>query len=227
MREFFKRHKSIVYAILVLFFVSFPQWLSAVWALFFSEPFFQWIQSKGLKIPSFSLLWITWPIGLVLLSIIAWNTIKQKREIQQKAAISESTPISKLVGPLPEEIKSEPTIRPDKKIIVDVTPAYLLDFYRNHLSVQADQLAKVYLGKWMKITGQFDDVSKCNDSYFKVSLGRPFTLIGGQPVHAFFKKEWADSLSVLPRGKNITLLGKIRKVEPLGVCLDDCELIDS
>src|SRR6266446_329826 len=77
------QRRSIVYTIIAFVFISLPQWVQAVWGLFSNEPLIPWLRSKGVAMPSFSLLWITWPIGLLLLALILWNIVKQNRKHQE------------------------------------------------------------------------------------------------------------------------------------------------
>ena len=83
MSEERKGHK-LVWAIIVFIFATFPQWISGVWALFSSEPFFLWVQSKGVKMLPFSLSWVTWPIGLLLLGLIAWREFWPQKHLPAK-----------------------------------------------------------------------------------------------------------------------------------------------
>ena len=206
------RHKKIILSVLALAFASFPQWLSSVWSLFCSEPFFQWIKEKGIKTPSFSLLWITWPIGLILLGVIAWNSKNRKSKVQIQN---------------PEKIKGEPIIRPDGKIVVDITPAQLVGFFRDHMTNQAEKLVKVYIGKWIIVSGELEDVgTPVKDGYFQVDF-KESAVAQGYFLRMYFSKKWFDHLSVMQRGTKINIIGKIAIVESISISLDDCELINS
>src|ERR1035437_8927358 len=79
---FIKKH-PVWMSILSLVFIGLPQWFSAVWALFCSEPFFKWIHTKGITMIHpliFSWNWITMPIGFAFLIYIAWQSRKPKEE---------------------------------------------------------------------------------------------------------------------------------------------------
>jgi len=40
----------------------------------------------------------------------------------------------------------------------NVTPKYLVSFFEEHTSIQASQMAKPFIGKWMKISGRLNEV---------------------------------------------------------------------
>lgn len=65
------RKHPVKWSVAGFVFITFPQWLSGTWALFCSTPLFQWLQSKGIKMPTFSLSWITVPTGFLFMAYIA------------------------------------------------------------------------------------------------------------------------------------------------------------
>jgi tRNA_anti-like len=109
-----------------------------------------------------------------------------------------------------------------------VTPKELTDLYRQHMTFQADKLAHDYLGKWMVISGVIDDISQCRkDGYYKVQFKNSieaFTKEG--VVFMYFSNKWFDRLSVLKRGKKISVLGQIKSIEQIYISLDDCEIME-
>jgi len=82
-----KNERTLVWGIIIFVLADFPQWLASVWSLFCNKPLYQWLQDKGIAIPSFSLLWITWPIGLILLGILVRNSIKENKKPAEKPKI--------------------------------------------------------------------------------------------------------------------------------------------
>jgi len=75
-----KNKRRIFWAVVILVLSDFPQWLASVWSLFTAKPLYLWLQEKGITMPHFSLLWITWPTGLFLLGILVFNSIREGKE---------------------------------------------------------------------------------------------------------------------------------------------------
>ena len=174
-----------------------------------------------------------------LVGFIFW--IFQKREQPKPDSSNKIATASLQAGLLPRQtVKPEivnvelvlPTKPPDKKIenkndriMLDVTPKYLVSLYSEHVTLQANALAKAYLGKWLKISAEFDDVRKVMDGRLMVSFGKPFLILSGVSVYAFFSKQWDDHLRTIRRGKKITVLGRVSSIDRSTVHLDDCEIL--
>src|ERR1017187_4801392 len=69
--HFISDHPIIVGVLCVLF-ISLPQWAQSVWGLFSAEPIIPLIYAKVkiMKIPNFSITWVTNAIGLLMLLYI-------------------------------------------------------------------------------------------------------------------------------------------------------------
>jgi hypothetical protein len=111
---------------------------------------------------------------------------------------------------------------PEERTIVDVTPEYLAGFFDDHTSIQAQKLADAFIGKWLKVSGPLGNVGS-----FKYSSQVTFASTSNVMVYMLFRDRALveDTLSVLKRGDQITVLGKIDRIEPLDVQLDNCELV--
>ena len=109
--------------------------------------------------------------------------------------------------------------------IVDVTPQYLAGLFESYTSIQANSLAKPFIGKWMKVSGTLRNVGSFT-SFSQVTFE---SKLGDAVVFMLFRDEdyVANRLAVLKKGDRITVLGQIDRVEPSAVQLDDCELIDA
>ena len=79
-----KNERNIVRGIIILVLADIPQWLASVWSLFCNKPLYQWLQEKGIATPPFSLLWITWPAGLILLGILVRNSFKENNKSNEE-----------------------------------------------------------------------------------------------------------------------------------------------
>ena len=63
-------------------FIFLPQWAASVWALFSNEPLAIWLTRQHFPNFPFSPLWITGPIGTVLLIIILLSIRSDKRKAE-------------------------------------------------------------------------------------------------------------------------------------------------
>jgi hypothetical protein len=110
---------------------------------------------------------------------------------------------------------STPILR--DRIIVNVSPQFLIGFFEQHTTVQAKKLVEAYIGKWMRVSGPLGDVWP-NQVTFE------HRLFGSAVVFMYFSPEWTDRLSVLRRGDHLAVLGQIRNVNSMEVHLENCEL---
>jgi hypothetical protein len=102
----------------------------------------------------------------------------------------------------------------------EITPKYLSDLYDSHTSIQADALVKPLLGQWMRVSGSVLEVTK-------MAAGYPFVQIKNKDnVHLAlsFSEKWSGKLSVLAKGHDITVVGRISSTGNSTIRLEDCEL---
>ena len=85
--------------------------------------------------------------------------------------------------------------------------------------LQAERSIEPYLGKWVRYTGKIDNVYDFGIFFdkFPDSLAR---------VVAHLRKEWNEHLPILPRGKTVTVEGKLQSVSDLSVRLVECDFVD-
>ncbi len=57
------------------------------------------------------------------------------------------------------DISTMPSRDSANRVIVDVTPDYLMGLFDQHTSVQAQKLIEPYIGKWIRVSGRLHDVS--------------------------------------------------------------------
>ena len=75
------RRHPVQASVFSFLFMSFPPWAEAIWALFSSKPIVPTLWSKlfgDSVVPPFSALWITIPLGLLMLSLIFREARKTK-----------------------------------------------------------------------------------------------------------------------------------------------------
>lgn len=124
------------------------------------------------------------------------------------------------------------TLQATERIVVDVTPEYLVGLFKDYTSVQADKLAAPYLGKWIEISGPLGDVfprKPAGGGRYTLSVFFADRGIGFNKSYVFLQcdEAWLDRLTILPRGSNIKILGLIEKISRVEIRLGNCELVDS
>jgi hypothetical protein len=107
--------------------------------------------------------------------------------------------------------------RPEDRAFVYEDVLFLASLYKGRTSLQADTLAELYRGKWMKITGEVNDVSEDTLS-FDHHFPDPY-------IYVSFNKEWRPRFEVLKPGDIATVQGRIAEVSGSSVSFEDCELV--
>jgi hypothetical protein len=114
----------------------------------------------------------------------------------------------------------------EKRIFVgpDITPQFLFSLLSGHTEVQAERLLDIYVGKWIKLSGDVNHVGKFEYGSSTVMFSSQPSK--GVPVVAMeFSEAWTGRLSVLRLGNNINVIGRIKSVNAMRVKLEDCELV--
>jgi hypothetical protein len=114
------------------------------------------------------------------------------------------------------------------RIIVSVTPQWLMAQFTNRTDVQTQTLLSPYIGKWMRVSGNLGDVKKIkifDDKSFAQVTFRDVKYGSDYVFLQFSEPGFIDRLSVMQLGEAITVLGQIQSVNPLFVSLEECELL--
>ena len=179
------------------------------------QPVFEWLISGQGRLCIMLL-------GFILLFLAVFRKEQYEKVSHQSPAVGPSmappSPVPTVQAPAP------PTMNlADERIIVDVTPEYLMSFFAEHTSIQAQRLIEPYIGKWMRVSGPLGNVSNTQNFAQVVFEHRPqsFTVI----YMLFRQPDRNNRLSVLRRGTQLTVLGQIKEVTQLTLHLDNCELI--
>jgi hypothetical protein len=120
-------------------------------------------------------------------------------------------PYSDMAFPFPEMaglLKSD-------KVMARIGVSELMDFYKKHTTSQADNLASVYIGTWLQVSGPVVDVDV--KSGF-VALTNPIAV-------CYFPKEKHQEIAGLLKGTPVKILGKIGGVSTIAINLWECELL--
>jgi len=111
-----------------------------------------------------------------------------------------------------------------ERIISDVTPEYLVGLYKDKFAIEGDRAIAPYIGNWLLLFGQIDDVSGRTELFgtkvtFKRDLGGPF-------IHMYFDDLWIKRLSVLTPKQNILTLCQLNTAGSATAIFNHCELIN-
>jgi hypothetical protein len=128
------------------------------------------------------------------------------------------------VGPI---LSTPITPQPEGRIFVDIHPRYLINFCKEHTQIQADRWLETYIGKWMCLSDEVEEVTTQSVDEICVicavgwlnGMGEDYSLI-----MLFSRERWHERLSILRRGDRITVIGRIYLVTSSSFSLKDCEL---
>jgi hypothetical protein len=91
----------------------------------------------------------------------------------------------------------------EERIVVDVTPAYLIGLFKIHTDVQAQRLVEPYLGTWLTVSGPLGEVMNSTSDTAQVRFERgpsaPLDEISDyfQIFMYFDRQKWDERLAVL------------------------------
>lgn len=170
--------------------------------------------------------------GLVMI-LRAFGIISiDRRSVSPELAPREDTgpppaPIAYSESSAPKQTVSEahPREVPPQRVFIptDVTPQTLMGMFEGKTTVSARRLVQPYLGKWMKISGRFQNLGTLGSATYSVRLSTRFD-------HAylfyFSKESWEHQLELLQIGQQVALVGKVTKIDEWSIVLEDCELVE-
>lgn len=166
-------------------------------------------------------LW-TFAGGLIIAKQFwSWRPIEaSKARPYQRESPPAPMPASVHPG-IPTAVPEALMMRP-QKTIVNADPRYLVDLFAQHTDIQGDELVKTYIGKWMKVSGSFENVS-AHGSLFSVDIvNASYDRIS---LVLWFDAEWMERLSILRPKESIAVVGQINVVGRHRVVLRHCELV--
>lgn len=113
--------------------------------------------------------------------------------------------------------------QPEERTFVDSRPEDLTRVFEEHTEIQARTRVADAIGKWMKVSGPLGNVGDFTSFAQVTFMYRPSP---HPQIYMYFrKKKWFDRVSVLNRGNDITVVGRISEVKYGELHLDNCELI--
>lgn len=90
--------------------------------------------------------------------------------------------------------------------------------------IEAVRVYAVYVGKWIRVSGQIDDVIPAGNTGPIVARLQAPTTNAGTVYMTFDRTKWADRLGAMSRGDTLTASCRIELVQQNGMSLSDCEV---
>ncbi len=134
------------------------------------------------------------------------------------------TPENDLTPETKEGVKLPLAKKSDERIVVDVTLDYILGFFKEHTNTQAQKLIEIYIGKWIKISGEVSDVNEIQN-VVQVYLRKVSQNSIYQAFFLFEDQANKDRAKLLRREQKITVFGKVIKADPHTIYLENCEFV--
>lgn len=166
------------------------------------------------------------------LAALASPSVSNPAPASAPAAAPGLTPEHKLEAPqdsAPRRARRPPASASGRIFVADdVTPKSLADLFAGHTDVQGARLTEVFIDKWMCVEGRLQNVL----SHF----GDTTALFGTEQHGEFrldallrleFSGAQAERVHTIPVGGEMTVIGRIRKIERHAVWLADCELVEA
>jgi hypothetical protein len=117
--------------------------------------------------------------------------------------------------------KAQDEPKPEERTIVDVTPEYLMELYKDKLTFQADKLVLPYIGKWLKVSGEVRNISSPTAGVMTMAF---VSSDNTSTTFMDYDKPWFDILSTVRRGQKISALCQVLRARRFEVDLYHCEL---
>jgi tRNA_anti-like len=191
-------------------------------AVFLIAIYFHW-RSPGVQALCTSL-------GVVLfVGCLIWQYRLSFPKHEASSTVSTPTP-----SPAKANSSPNPVAAPEERVLLDVKPEYLLDFFTKYNNVQAQKLVETYIGKWMKISGEVSDVFPSETSGGTRLDRGPSVMMTKKAKKAsgdidvfcdFDDQRWKDRAAVLKRGDKITVFGQITRIDRF-FTLTKCEFVE-
>lgn len=118
----------------------------------------------------------------------------------------------------------------EQRVFIDVEPTFLIDLFKKYNALQAEEIVKPYIGKWMRFSGTVSNVTRNRDKPETVTMSilpDPYEISTAYVVNAEFSDQrWMVRSSVMQRGEKVTVIGQIQSVIEPGIMLNNAEIIE-
>lgn len=106
-------------------------------------------------------------------------------------------------------------------VYLDLPPDELMEIGKDETSLVADKLREPYLGKWIKVEGKVDNISRYPMGKFAVTIE-----IGDlSQVRFLFDERWGEYLETMGKNFYIVAQGKIDDIRSYELRIEESELV--
>jgi len=106
--------------------------------------------------------------------------------------------------------------------VITLTPKALTGVFKNRTTLQGEKLAETYTGKWMIVSGCVEDIEREGE---RIRVVFKLAELADPIITMRFEAKFVEPISALVKGDKITVRGKIARIQPSYVSLEDCELV--
>lgn len=174
------------------------------------------------------------PLGLAILLVVIW--LAHREQMARSAHPTKELNADRESGPVTAQATEEQgtTTFPNKEAPtretlvsthqtnLQATPTDLMKLCQGRTSVEARQLVAPYIGLTIRFNGTVSDVDNHHAAGYTVLVETGTSMSN---VFCSFGEHWNESVEGLAIGQELTILGRIRKIEQYWINLDDCELV--
>ncbi len=107
-----------------------------------------------------------------------------------------------------------------------LTPKELVAVFVGRTTGQGNELARVYIGKWIEVAGTISDISPFGFGMFTQESFITLQTPNEPTIFVRFGHEWNSKLSVLRAGEKIKVYGQISDIYNSGIWLSNGEITE-
>jgi putative nucleic acid binding protein len=107
---------------------------------------------------------------------------------------------------------------------ISLSPSELIRVFDGRTTAQGDELASVYLGKWIEISGVISDISTYRG--FKSTTASVFLTDTKPYIFLLFEEQWLNRLKALQAGDKIKAFGQIQSVDRASIRIENSEIVE-
>ena len=99
----------------------------------------------------------------------------------------------------------------------NVTQEFLSGLYKDKTAIQGEMACNIYIGKWMRISGNIQYIEEINKDYTEVYFSKSHTFM-------LFASN-LRKIEMLQKNDHIIVDGRLKRISPEWISLELCELV--
>ncbi|MDE0031956.1 MAG: hypothetical protein OXU75_02280 [Deltaproteobacteria bacterium] len=109
----------------------------------------------------------------------------------------------------------------EERVFTQRTASELIALQGSMTESEIDRLMEPHIGKWIRVQGVIRNISTVRDSYLVV-----ITLPIDEIISLEFPRDDVSSIGTMTKGDHLAAIGRIAKMRPSRLHLDDCEQVE-